>query len=190
MRRVSREELLPLEAYERSRGEIRPAVMAQKARRRVHVGALTFLFENPATVRYQVQEMLRAERITSEPEIRHELETYNDLLGGRGELGATLLIEIAEPAERDRKLRAWLALPRHLYLKLEGGAKVRPTFDERQVGDDRLSSVQYLKFDVGGRVPVAIGSDLPGEAVEAPLSPDQRSALEQDLKGDASSAPK
>ena len=102
---------MPLEAYERSRSEIRAAIMEAKARRRVTVGgALTFLFENTATIRYQVQEMVRAERMTGEPEIRHELETYNEVLGGPGELGAVLLIEIAEPAERDRKLREWLGL--------------------------------------------------------------------------------
>jgi hypothetical protein len=181
---VKREELLPLEAYERARGEIRPAVMAEKARRRILVGEhLNFLFENTATVRYQVQEMMRAERLTGEAEIRHELETYNELLGGAGELGVVLLIEVTAPEERDRKLRAWLDLPRHLYLELEDGTRVRPTFDPRQVGEDRLSSVQYLKFDVRGRVPVAAGADHPGLEVRAVLGADQREALRQDLQG-------
>jgi len=184
VRQVKREELLPIEAYERARGEIRPAIMAQKARRRVLVGEhLNFLFENAATVRYQVQEMMRAERLTKEEEIQHELRTYNELLGGAGELGVVLLIEITEPADRDRKLRAWLDLPGHLYLELADGTRVRPRFDERQIGDDRLSSVQYLKFDVRGQVPVAAGSDLPGQVVRTELSPEQREALRQDLEG-------
>jgi Protein of unknown function (DUF3501) len=183
MRVVTREEVLPYEVYERSRAEIRPAVMEAKRRRRVHVGDhLTFLFENPATIRYQVQEMVRAERMTREDDIRHELETYNELLGKPGELGCTLLIEIAEPADRDLKLRAWLGLPAHLYARLEDGTRIRPTFDARQVGDDRLSSVQYLKFDVKGQVPVAVGSDLPAYQVEAALSDEQREALRQDLQ--------
>lgn len=186
MRTVRREEILPLEVYERSREEIRPAVMEAKRVRRVHVGGvLTFLFENPATIRYQIQEMVRAERMTREAEILHELETYNELLGRRGELGVTLLIELPDPAERDARLREWLGLPAHLYLALEGGARVRPGFDPRQVGDDRLSSVQYLRFDVQGQVPVAVGSDLPALRVEAALSPEQREALRQDLAGDA-----
>jgi hypothetical protein len=181
---VKREELLPIEAYEQARGEIRPAVIAQKERRRFIVGGvLNFLFENTATVRYQVQEMMRAERLTKEEEIRHELETYNELLGGAGELGVVLLIEVTDPEERDRKLRAWLDLPRHLYLELQDGTRVRPTFDPRQVGEDRLSSVQYLKFDVHGQVPVAAGADLPGLEVRAELGPDQREALRQDLQG-------
>jgi hypothetical protein len=186
MRSVRRDELLPLELYEKSRAEIRPAVMEAKGRRRVHVAdALTFLFENAATIRYQVQEMIRAERMTREADIAHELETYNELLGGRGELGCTLLIEIPEPADRDVKLRAWLGLTDHLYVKLPDGTKVRAQFDARQVGDDRLSSVQYLKFDVQGIVPVAVGADLPALTGEAVLSAEQREALRQDLASDA-----
>jgi hypothetical protein len=186
MRAVRRDELLDLAAYERSRGELRAAVLEAKRLRRVHVGGvLTFLFENTATIRYQVQEMIRAERLQGEAEIRHELDTYNEILGRRGELGVSLLIEIAEPEERDRKLREWLDLPRHLYLLAEDGEKIRATFDGRQVGTDRLSSVQYLKFDVRGRAPVAVGSDLPELRAETRLEAEQRAALAADLASDA-----
>jgi hypothetical protein len=190
MRPVRREEILDIPTYERSRGEIRTGVIAAKERRRVHVGGvLTFLFENTATIRYQIQEMIRTERITREAEIQHEIETYNEVLGGKGELGVTLLIEIAEPAERDLKLRAWLDLPKHLYLELPGGERVRARYDARQVGDDRLSSVQYLKFDVRGQVPVAVGSDLPALTVRTELGADQQAALAQDLRADAGPDP-
>jgi hypothetical protein len=185
MKTVKREELLDHATYERARAEIRPAVLEAKRKRRVHVaGVLTFLFENAATIRYQVQEMIRAERIVKDAEIQHELDTYNELLGKRGELGLSLLIEIPEPADRDRKLREWLSLPAHLYAKLESGEKIRPSYDPRQVGDDRLSSVQYLKFDVRGEVPVAIGSDLPALTGETLLDPEQREALRADLASD------
>jgi Protein of unknown function (DUF3501) len=186
MRPVRREEILPLEAYERARDEIRPAILAAKLPRRVHVGEhLTLLFENTATIRYQVHEMVKAERMTREEDIRHELATYNELLGGPGELGATLLIEITEQADRDVKLRQWLGLPSHLYLALDDGTRVRARFDARQVGDERLSSVQYLKFDVRGRAPVAAGADHPALTLESPLSAEQREALRQDLGSDA-----
>ena len=186
MRAVRRDELLPLELYERSRAEIRPAVIEAKRRRRIHVaGDLTFLFENAATIRYQILEMIRSERMTREQDIVHELETYNELLGGRGELGCTLLIEIPEPADRDAKLRAWLGLVDHLYVKLPDGTRVRARYDARQVGDDRLSSVQYLKFDVQGQVPVAVGTDLPALRGETLLTDEQREALQQDLASDA-----
>ncbi len=186
MRPVRREELLDPSQYERSRDELRPTILEQKRRRRVHVGGvLTFLFENTATIRYQVQEMIRAERMTRDEDVRHELETYNELLGGRGELGVTLLIELPDAEDRDRKLREWLALPEHLFVKLEGGEKIRPTYDPRQLGTDRLSSVQYLKFDVRGRVPVAVGSDLPALRAETALDDEQRAALRKDLESDA-----
>jgi hypothetical protein len=182
MRPVRRDELLDWKTYEASRAEVRAGVMEAKRVRRVHVAALTFLFENTATTRYQIQEMIRAERMSREQDIAHELETYNELLGGPGELGVSLLIEVPDAEERDRKLREWLALPQHLYLKLASGEKVRARFDERQVGEDRLSSVQYLKFDVRGEVPVAVGADLPSLTAETALDPAQREALAQDLR--------
>jgi Protein of unknown function (DUF3501) len=183
MRRVRREEILDPSTYDRARAEIRPAVLEAKRRRRVHVGGvLTFLFENTATVRYQIQEMVRAERMTRDEDVRHELETYNELLGEDGELGASLLIEIEHPDERDRKLREWLALPAHLYVRLASGERVRATYDPRQVGTDRLSSVQYLKFDVRGETPVAVGCDLPAFSAEAALTDEQREALRADLQ--------
>ena len=186
MRPVRREELLPLDAYERARAEIRPAMIEAKGRRRVHLGPhLTFLFENTATIRYQVQEMVRAERLTDEAAVRHELDTYNELLGARGELGATLLIEIAAPPERDLKLREWMGLPEHLYLALEDGTRVRAKFDARQVGEDRLSSVQYLKFDVQGRTPVRVGCDHRALTIEEPIPAEARAALAEDLRSDA-----
>ena len=158
--------------------------MQVKDARRIHVGEdLTFLFENALTMRYQVQEMMRAERMVKESDIQHEIETYNGLLGGDGELGATLLIEIDDPDERNVKLREWMELPEHLYALLEDGAKVRPTFDESQRGEGRLSSVQYLKFKVGKSAPVALGVDLPGAEAETRLTDAQRQALAEDLKG-------
>jgi hypothetical protein len=185
MRPVRRDEIMDLASYERSRDEIRAAVIEAKRRRRVHVASvLTFLFENTATMRYQVQEMVRAEKMTGEAEILHELETYNELLGGKGELGCSLLIVLPDAADRDRKLREWLDLPAHLYVKVEDGTKVWARFDPRQVGTDRLSSVQYLKFDVGGRQPVAVGSELPALVAETSLDAEQRAALAADLAGD------
>jgi hypothetical protein len=185
MRPVSRDSILDYVTYEQRREELRPNVLQAKKRRRVHVGEhLTFLFETTETVRYQVQEMMRVERIVREADIQHELDTYNELLGGPGEFGCTLLIEIEDPVQRDRLLREWLDLPRHLYVRLADGERVHARFDERQVGEDRLSSVHYLKFDTRGRLPVALGSDFEPLEVEVALDEDQRAALEQDLRSD------
>ncbi|MEC9071507.1 MAG: DUF3501 family protein, partial [Myxococcota bacterium] len=182
MGKVSRDEIVDYQTYNDGRPESRARVMKTKAMRRVHVGPhLTFLFENADTVRYQVQEMMRVERIVREADIQHELDTYNELLGGPGEVGATLLIEIDDPAQRDELLGQWLEMPKHLYVAVEDGDRVRASFDPRQVGDDRLSSVQYLKFDTAGRTPVAVGCDLPSHTHEATLSDEQRTALLEDL---------
>jgi hypothetical protein len=184
MRPVTRDEILDLTAYEKARPGIQAEILAVKARRRVHLGdALTFLFENRDTARYQIQEMVRAERMVKEQDIAHELETYNEMLGKKGELGAVLLIEIDDPERRTVKLREWMGLPGSLYVKTASGRKVKATFDPRQVGEDRLSSVQYLKFDTGGESPVAVGSDHPKLQAEVPLAPEQRQALEADLAG-------
>ncbi|HZZ85141.1 MAG TPA: DUF3501 family protein [Anaeromyxobacteraceae bacterium] len=179
--KIARAEILRLEEYDALRPVVRAAVLELKRPRRVHAGPLTFLFENADTVRYQVQEMVRAERLYRDAEIQHEVDTYNELLGGPGELGCTLLIELTDPGERDQKLRAWRGLPEHLYARLPGGRRVRPTFDRRQVGDDRLSSVQYLRFALGAEAPVALGCDLPGLPLEVALTEAQRTALRQDL---------
>ena len=185
MKPVQRNELLDHVTYTEKRGELRPLALAAKAPRRVCVGDfLVFLFENRDTVRYQVQEMMRVEGIVKEKDIEHELETYNETLGGPGELGATLLIGIDDEADRNVKLNAWLELPKHLYAKLPDGTLVRPIYDERQVGATRLSSVQYLRFPVGGVTPVAMGSDLPAHTVEVALTDDQRAALGADLRED------
>ncbi|MGH7392088.1 MAG: DUF3501 family protein, partial [Candidatus Rokuibacteriota bacterium] len=116
-----------------------------------------------------------------EEDILQELATYNGLLGGEGELAATLLIEVEDPALRAARLEEWYALPERVYALLEDGRRVRPVFDEEQRGRGRLSSVQYLKFPVGGSVPVAIGIDLPGIEAETRLGPEQRAALAEDL---------
>ena len=182
MNPVSRADLVEYQTYEDIRGAFREQVMAAKAARRVHVGrSLTVLFENALTIRYQIQEMMRTERIARERDIQHELHTYNAVLGGAGELGCTLLVEIDDPAERALRLREWFALPAHVYARGEDGTKVFARFDEAQRGDGRPSSVQYLKFSVQGRVPVAIGVDLPGLAAETALTAEQRAALAEDL---------
>jgi hypothetical protein len=182
MKPVERSEILDYVTYDEQRETLRAAAMQAKAQRRVLVGEyLTFLFENRETVRYQVQEMMRTERIVKEADIQHELDTYNELLGGDGELGCTLLIGIDDEAERAEKLQAWRGLCDHLFAELEDGTKVRPRYDPRQVGDERLSSVQYLVFTVGKTAPVALGVDMPGLETRTVLEEGQRLALQTDL---------
>lgn len=183
MRTVERNEILDYQTYNEQRDAMRSQAMKVKEARRVHLGKyLTFLFENHDTIRYQIQEMMRAEEIVKETDIQHEIETYNELLGGKGELGCTLLIEIDDPDRRQSLLREWVELPKQVYVKAQDGKKCYATFDARQIGDDRLSSVQYLKFDTKGSVPVAVGCDLPSLQEEVPLSQAQKQALTSDLE--------
>ena len=109
MKRVTRQEILDYVTYEEQRDKFRKNIMKIKELRRINVaGVLSFLFENTDTVRYQIQEMIRVERIVKETDIQHEINTYNELLGDSGELGCTLLIEIDDPDERDEKLTSGL----------------------------------------------------------------------------------
>ena len=182
MRPGQREEILDYVTWGEQREQALPAILAAKQLRRIHVGdELTFLFENHDTVRYQIQEMVRVERMVKEADIQHEISTYNEMLGADGGFGCALLIEIDDPEVRSRRLAELVGLPSKLYLRFEDGSRVYASFDARQVGDDRLSSVQYLRFDAGGRVPVAVGADHPALQAEAELTAEQREAFAADL---------
>lgn len=185
MKPVERAELLDYVTYGEQRDAIRADALRAKSVRRVIVGEhFTFLFENRETVRYQVQEMMRVEKIVKEDDIQHELDTYNELIHPQGTLGCTLLIGIDDEAERDVKLRDWLGINEHIYAKMADGSRVTPRWDPRQVGDTRLSSVQYLSFTLGTEPPVAIGIAMQGAEAETELSESQRDALRDDLNAD------
>ena len=127
MEPVKRDEVMDIAQYERIRPDFRGKVLADKERRRVAVGpAFTFLFENRLTVLYQVQEMLRVERIVDEKAIAHEVRTYNELIPPAGGLGATLLLEYTDPAERAVALQQLVGLERHVRLELDGLPPVPP----------------------------------------------------------------
>ncbi|MBY0471355.1 DUF3501 family protein [bacterium] len=182
MKKVLRSDIVDYQTYNQTRDSIRSAALRLKEPRRIHVGPhLTFLFENTETIRYQIQEMMRTEQIVREADILHEIETYNEVLGDSKELGCTLLIEIENPIDRDLKLTKWRDLPKHLYMVNKEGVKIRPSVDSRQSGDRRLSSVQYLKFQLPASTPVALGCDFSEYQYETPLSGDQKQALAADL---------
>lgn len=185
MKPVDRSEILDYVTYGEQREAIRASALREKSVRRILVGEyFTFLFENRETVRYQVQEMIRIERIVKEADIQHELDTYNELIHPQGTIGCTLMVGIDDEAERDVKLRAWLGLNEHIYAKLPDGTRRSPTWDPRQVGEDRLSSVQYLAFTLGSESPDAIEIEMPGLEMETELSGPQRDALRLDLTAD------
>jgi Protein of unknown function (DUF3501) len=182
MKKVERSDILDFVTYEEQRAEIRADAMRAKDLRRIHLGEnLTFLFENSETVRYQILEMVRAEKMVKEADIQHEIKTYNELIGNEGELCCTLLVEIADSDERAEKLNSWVGLPEKLYLKFADGSKSFAKVDESQNEDEKISSVQFLKFDCGGKTPVSIGVEHSALQVEESLSELQMKALEIDL---------
>lgn len=150
MKPVTLKEILPFEQYEILRPRLRPLIIAEKERRRLALGEhLTLLFENGQTVWYQIEEMVRSERISAEDAIRHEIDTYNELLPRPGELTATMLVEYAEEAERNVALRALVGLERHLWIRI-GERREPARFDNRQFSTDRISAVHFVRFPLGG----------------------------------------
>ncbi|MED5166278.1 MAG: DUF3501 family protein [Actinomycetota bacterium] len=178
---VRQEEILDWQTYTDDRDTTRAMVMRLKKSRRIHLGEnLTFLFENHDTIWYQIQEIMRAERIVRESGIREELDVYNSMLGGPGQLGCALLIEIEDEAKRRPLLEAWLGLQECLYAELADGTRIYAEFDPTQVGQDRLSAVQYLVFTLP-EGPVRLGSDFAALELAVNLDDAQRAALAADL---------
>ena len=182
MKKVQRSEILDFATYSDRRDAIRASAMAAKDLRRIHLGPhLTFLFENHETTRYQVLEMVRSEQMVRESDIQHELDTYNALMGGDGELGATLLIEIDDAARRPELLRQWRDLPRRVAMTFTDGSETMAKVDEDQFNDEKASSVQFLLFPVGGRTPKGLRAEHPAYTAEVVFSEAQRAALLEDL---------
>ena len=192
MKKVTFDDILPLADYERVRSILRPLFIHEKERRRLAVGShLTFIFENSQTAWYQVEEMIRTERMTDRAAIQHEIDTYNELIPAPGELVATLLIEYAEAAEREAALRRLVGLERHLWLTL-GAKKIPASFDDRQMSSEKISAVQFVRFSlegVGGaellelarKGEAAIVADHPGLAARGAISGLVASSIAEDL---------
>ena len=189
---IKRDSLMSLEAYARGRGEFRARVIAHKKHRTVHLGAnVTLLFEDELTIRYQVQEMLRIERIFEDEGIQHELDSYNPLIPDGGNWKATMLIEYPEAEERRRMLALLKGVERRVWVRVGGGARVFAVADEdlERENDDKTSSVHFLRFELdveargelrrGGAL--AMGIDHPNYDVRAEIGAATREALAGDL---------
>jgi hypothetical protein len=189
MKTIEVSEIKNIADYELEREHWRPQVLAIKERRRIRLGDhITFLFENRDTVRYQIQEMMRIERIVRPTDIAHEVETYNELIPARGELSASMLIEYETPAERNVKLRELLGLEKHLWFEVSGAGRTPAIFDARQIATDRISSVQYIKFQLtlaqvsNWHKGASLVSDHPSYLAERPLSEAELKELSADFQ--------
>ena len=194
MPQIARESLMTLEAYARQRKEFRAKVIEHKKQRTVHIGDhVTLQFEDELTIRYQVQEMLRIERIFEEEGIQDELDAYNPLIPDGGNLKATMMIEYPDPEERQRMLAKLKGIEDRTWVQVEGCERVYAIADEdlERENDEKTSSVHFLRFDLSDEmrkalkygVGIAVGVDHPEyRASVEPLPPEVRASLVSDLR--------
>ncbi len=192
MHKLTHDQLLTLESYARQRKDFRARVMAHKKRRSVHLGEhMTLLFEDRLTIQYQIQEMLRVERIFEPEGIAEELEAYNPLIPDGHNLKATLLIEYPDIDERQRALSALRGIEDVIMLRVAGHAAVTAIADEdlERSNDSKTSAVHFLRFELspamiaawksGAAVTLAV--DHPGYDARVELDADMRAALAADF---------
>jgi len=192
MPHISPDSLLSLEAYARERPAYRSRVIAHKKLRTLHVGEhLTLIFEDETTIRYQVQEMLRIERIFEEDGIRGELEAYNPLIPDGSNLKATMLLEYPDPEDRRVKLAGLKGVEDAAWIQVDGHAKVRAIADEdlERENDEKTSSVHFLRFELDaamrtalkGGAALAVGVDHPNYSARVTVEPAMLASLAGDM---------
>jgi hypothetical protein len=193
MPQITRESLMPLEAYAKARTEYRAKVMAHKKDRALHLGGnVTLIFEDEMTIRYQIQEMLRAERIFEDEGINDELDAYNPLVPDGSNWKATMMIEYPDESER----RAWLAkligIEDRVWVQVAGCERVHAIADEdlERENAEKTSSVHFMRFELTpamvaalrGGAALAAGVDHPNYSVSLDRVPDAtRASLLADL---------
>ena len=193
MQKISRESLLTLEAYARARKDFRARVIAHKKHRSVALGDhVMLLFEDELTMRYQVQEMLHAERIFEEEGIQDEIDAYNPLIPDGRNFKATMQIEYEDVNERKSALARLKGIEDRTWIRVEGCAPVYAIADEdlERETDEKTSAVHFLRFELTAEmvealkygVGLAVGIDHPHyTATVDPLPPEIRTSLAKDL---------
>lgn len=192
MKPIAATDVLNVYEYEKVREARRQAVIALKQRRRVQVGRyLSFVFENRETVWFQIQEMVRAERIVDDARVQEELDVYNGLLPQGGQLAATMMIEIAESAQIKPVLDRLLGIDTRDYVRLEVGPHVVVGTFETGHSDEalgKLSAVHFVRFAlppaaraVFASSEIALVVEHPNERARTVLSESARRSLAEDL---------
>jgi len=189
---IARDSLLSLEAYARERHAFRAKVMEHKKLRTLHVGEhVSLQFEDELLIRYQIQEMLRIERIFEEAGIQSELDAYNPLLPDGGNWKATMFIEYPDVDERRRMLERLKGVERKTWVQVEGAERVYAIADEdlERENEEKTAAVHFVRFELtaaqrerlkrGARL--TIGVDHPEYRASVEPSPEQRAALIVDL---------
>ena len=197
MKKLVRTDLLSLEAYAQQRADFRARVMAHKKKRTVHLGNhLTLIFEDRQSIQYQVQEMLRIERIFEAEGIQDELDAYNPLIPEAGQLSATLFVELTSKEQLQEWLPKLVGIERSVELLVGEGERatvVRCRVDDahaaRLTREEVTASVHYVHFDVPAAVvdrwldePVVLAVNHPAYAHGVNLSIETKGSLLGDLR--------
>jgi hypothetical protein len=189
MHKIILDDILGFAAYEKVRQQFREDIIEKKKKRRIAVGdKVSIVFENRDTVIFQIQEMLRAERITDLDKIREEIAVYNELIPNPGELSATLFLEIEDQANLRENLLEFLGIDEAVSLKI-GSHLVPGRFEAGRSKEDKISAVQYVSFPLNaearqallGGEPAELVIDHPNYKARAVLSAEARQSLAQDL---------
>jgi Protein of unknown function (DUF3501) len=192
MRKLTMDDIKDVRGYERERDEFRRRIIEMKKRRRIKLGDLmTIVFENTDTMRFQVQEMARVERMLTDEQIAHEIETYNQLIPDPGELSGTLFVEIDDKDRLYEWLPKLVGIQRTVAFWLHDGSSVPsiPQDEERLTREETTTTVHYLKFrftddQIGAfkQGPVRIVVDHPHYDAVVELTDEQQRELAADLE--------
>src|SRR4029077_15480039 len=146
MNKVALADIVGNAAYEKVREKSRQRIIELKQRRRIAVGdKMALVFENRDTVIFQIQEMMRAEKISDLDKVREEIEVYNELIPAPGELSATLFLEIEDQTHLRDDLLRFLGIDEAVFLKV-GKSSIQGCFEEGRSKEDKISAVQYVRF--------------------------------------------
>src|SRR5437773_9132673 len=151
MPQITRDSLLPLEAYAKTRKFFREQVIAHKKARTVHLGEhVTLLFEDELTIRYQIQEMLRIEKTFEEEGIQDELQAYNPLVPDGGNWKATLLVEYEDVEERKQALARLKGIEDHVWVQVGSLPRIYAVADEdlERENAEKTSAVHFVRFEL------------------------------------------
>jgi hypothetical protein len=193
MKKLSRQDLMSLEQYATERARLRSEVIAHKQVRNVHVGPnMTWCFEDYTTIRYQILEMLRAERIFESDGIQGELDAYNPLIPDGSNWKVTLLLEFPDPNERRTALEKLMGVEDRCWIRVSEMERVFAIADEdmERTNDEKTSAVHFLRFELSPSMieamkrgaSLSIGVDHDNyRHVQGPLPAPIRDSLSRDL---------
>lgn len=191
MKKVALDDIMGLSAYEKVREEFRRRIIELKKKRRISVGdRVSIVFENRDTVIFQIQEMLRAERISDLDKIREEIEVYNGLIPDPGELSGTLFLEIEDQSHLRQELLKFLGIDEAVFFTV-GSSSIHARFEEGHSKEDKISAVQYVRFPFAPQEiralaegdEAALRIDHPNYKATACIERETRESLIEDLAG-------